>query len=199
MLGGPVHLGRMEFIGDELVLTVNSARRFRRARTWLEKLPGVAFRNVTTRRWDEPDEDRPLDERIAKPEPVEMTPGLTAAVQAMMDRHYMQWLDEPLPVLGGRTPRQACATPAGRQQVALLVRTIPDPMGPKPVRVPREAMLRDLGLTAGPAPGLPPGPLTPRASGPAQAAPSPEKVGRNDPCPCGSGRKYKKCCGRREG
>jgi preprotein translocase subunit SecA len=21
------------------------------------------------------------------------------------------------------------------------------------------------------------------------------KVGRNDPCPCGSGRKYKKCCG----
>lgn len=22
-----------------------------------------------------------------------------------------------------------------------------------------------------------------------------DKVGRNDPCPCGSGRKYKKCCG----
>ena len=26
-----------------------------------------------------------------------------------------------------------------------------------------------------------------------------EKVGRNDPCPCGSGKKYKKCCGRNEG
>jgi len=25
--------------------------------------------------------------------------------------------------------------------------------------------------------------------------PTPAKVGRNDPCPCGSGRKYKKCCG----
>lgn len=23
-----------------------------------------------------------------------------------------------------------------------------------------------------------------------------EKVGRNDPCPCGSGKKYKKCCGK---
>src|SRR5262249_20903879 len=23
----------------------------------------------------------------------------------------------------------------------------------------------------------------------------PKKVGRNDPCPCGSGKKYKKCCG----
>jgi len=24
-----------------------------------------------------------------------------------------------------------------------------------------------------------------------------EKTGRNDPCPCGSGKKYKKCCGRK--
>jgi len=26
-----------------------------------------------------------------------------------------------------------------------------------------------------------------------------EKVGRNDPCPCGSGKKYKKCCGKNVG
>ncbi|MCU0788557.1 MAG: DUF1186 domain-containing protein [Verrucomicrobia bacterium] len=26
---------------------------------------------------------------------------------------------------------------------------------------------------------------------------APPKVGRNDPCPCGSGRKFKKCCGRK--
>lgn len=25
--------------------------------------------------------------------------------------------------------------------------------------------------------------------------PAAQKVGRNDPCPCGSGKKYKKCCG----
>ena len=29
------------------------------------------------------------------------------------------------------------------------------------------------------------------------AEPAPAKVGRNDPCPCGSGIKYKKCCGRK--
>jgi len=23
-----------------------------------------------------------------------------------------------------------------------------------------------------------------------------KKVGRNDPCPCGSGKKYKQCCGK---
>jgi hypothetical protein len=31
---------------------------------------------------------------------------------------------------------------------------------------------------------------------PAPRATSSARVGRNDPCPCGSGRKYKKCCGR---
>ena len=25
-----------------------------------------------------------------------------------------------------------------------------------------------------------------------------QKVGRNDPCPCGSGKKYKACCGRNQ-
>jgi len=38
------------------------------------------------------------------------------------------------------------------------------------------------------------------AGTPASAIPSPfgkrRKIGRNDPCPCGSGKKYKKCCGR---
>jgi uncharacterized protein YecA (UPF0149 family) len=31
----------------------------------------------------------------------------------------------------------------------------------------------------------------PKAQGPSSHA----KVGRNDDCPCGSGKKYKKCCG----
>jgi hypothetical protein len=33
-------------------------------------------------------------------------------------------------------------------------------------------------------------------SEPAKTAPFDDKVGRNEPCPCGSGRKFKKCCGR---
>ncbi|HNV35081.1 MAG TPA: SEC-C metal-binding domain-containing protein, partial [Bacillota bacterium] len=31
--------------------------------------------------------------------------------------------------------------------------------------------------------------------GPKEPAKAKDKIGRNDPCPCGSGKKYKKCCG----
>ena len=34
------------------------------------------------------------------------------------------------------------------------------------------------------------------AGGHAEVSGRPRKVGRNEPCPCGSGRKFKKCCGR---
>ena len=35
----------------------------------------------------------------------------------------------------------------------------------------------------------------PVLGGPAPMATPPKKMGRNDPCPCGSGKKYKKCHG----
>ena len=33
---------------------------------------------------------------------------------------------------------------------------------------------------------------------PAQQVRKYAKIGRNDPCPCGSGKKYKKCCGKNQ-
>ena len=33
-------------------------------------------------------------------------------------------------------------------------------------------------------------------TGPRQPVKAKAKVGPNDPCPCGSGKKYKKCCGK---
>ena len=195
VLGETVTLGRMEFVGEELVLTVNSAKRLALARQWLEKLPGVVFKSVRTRRWDEAEKDRPLDERIAPPEPMKITPEIAASIQQMMDKHYMEWIDMPLPVLGGRTPRQVCRTEAGRQQVSILIRTMPDPRGPASARIPRQAMLRELGLvteTSPPPSASPP----PQPVLPLQPVAAHPKVARNAPCPCGSGRKYKKCCGR---
>ncbi len=47
-------------------------------------------------------------------------------------------------------------------------------------------------------PGVPPGLRPPTTGAPPASTPlrsNTPKVGRNDPCPCGSGKKYKKCCG----
>jgi preprotein translocase subunit SecA len=38
--------------------------------------------------------------------------------------------------------------------------------------------------------------IRPPAPAPMPVLEEDEKIGRNEPCPCGSGQKYKKCCGR---
>jgi hypothetical protein len=43
------------------------------------------------------------------------------------------------------------------------------------------------------------GPSEEILSPPVERLSSPPRVGRNDPCPCGSGKKYKKCCGKASG
>jgi len=67
----------------------------------------------------------------------------------------------------------------------------------EPAAEPRPAAERSMRFVhADTLPGLTPGPKpqaeTPGAHRPVTVAAAP---GRNDPCPCGSGKKYKKCCG----
>jgi preprotein translocase subunit SecA len=72
---------------------------------------------------------------------------------------------------------------------------------PEAAPVRRRPLARPLqmGRGAGPAPlqsaadgG---GPIQPAEARPVTIRREAPKVGRNDPCPCGSGKKYKKCCG----
>ena len=75
----------------------------------------------------------------------------------------------------------------------MMIRAIPEPMGSAAVRVPRQAMLTELGIAA------PEDVAAFETSAAADGRYEPlqrDKVGRNEPCPCGSGEKYKKCCGR---
>jgi preprotein translocase subunit SecA len=71
---------------------------------------------------------------------------------------------------------------------------LPDPAQLRPPPPPRRETAAQAG---GARPGLPqarPAPAAgaaPRAGATRRA----ERVGRNEPCPCGSGKKYKKCCG----
>ncbi len=204
-LGGPVALGRIEFVNDELVLTTNSARRFDEARQWLTKLPGVTFVGVETRPAEEMLRDARPDEMISPPEPVEATPEMAADLQELVDQQYMNWIDTPLPIYGGKTPRETCRTAAGRREVATFIRTISDPTGDAPVTVPRTAMLKELGLeslgTSSASSGRYQSQIEQANGFAPPVAPvvnDAPKTGRNDPCPCGSGRKFKKCCGRHQ-
>jgi preprotein translocase subunit SecA len=69
---------------------------------------------------------------------------------------------------------------------------LPDPAQLRPRPVPREAAPPPPQGGGGARPGLPQA----RGGAPAAASGAPlPRVGRNDPCPCGSGKKYKKCHG----
>jgi len=196
MLDGPVILGRIELAANIMILETNSAPRFAKAHKWLTKLPGVTLQDVTTRSVE--DLRRETAENQGAPEAEDITPEMAESLQAMLNKQYMAWLDQPIPAFKGKTPRQMCRTPEGRQRVAIQIRSIPDPAGPVPMQVPRHAMLQALGLETNAAPADPAAeatmPLFDTLSEPESAFDT--KVGRNDPCPCGSGKKYKRCCGR---
>lgn len=148
-LGDTIHLGTLTFVGEALLVEVNSAERLARARQWLDGVPGIAFQTVRTRSVkDMLEADVPLDDRPTSGEKVPMTRELLAHVRGMVRDHYMKWLDMPIPVFGGKTPRQMCQSAEGRKRVTLLIRTLPRSRGPDgaDIDVPRDEMLKALGL-----------------------------------------------------
>jgi hypothetical protein len=149
LFGDGLHLGTLSFVGEALLVEVNSARRWAAVREWLDRIPGIRFHDVKVRSVDEAmNAEVPLDDRKGPEDEVPITPELIAHLRETMRRHYMEWLDTPLPVLGGKTPRETCRTEEGRQRVAIMIRSIPRPAGPgsADVDVPRDEMLRALGL-----------------------------------------------------
>ncbi|MFH0946276.1 MAG: hypothetical protein V2A76_13835 [Planctomycetota bacterium] len=139
-------LGRIEIIGNELILQVNSKERLEQARAFLEQAPGVRFESVQTK--DIFEDEAPLDDRLPGPKEPPPTAEMTQFLRDFLQKKAMDWLDEKIPALGGKTPRQAVKTKAGRQKVALLIRTWPDQDGPDGSKIspPRKKMLRELGL-----------------------------------------------------
>jgi hypothetical protein len=90
------------------------------------------------------------------------------------------------------------SAPLASQAVAAVQAILSDPQTPPQVRL-RAALA--IGLpkpSETPIPATPPPPRPPAP--PARPAPATlpiraaVRIGRNDPCPCGSGRKYKRCC-----
>jgi uncharacterized protein YecA (UPF0149 family) len=75
----------------------------------------------------------------------------------------------------------ATTTVAGGLAAAPVARNVRESLGDEPVAAPASAAGAGAGSPDGPRPGY---------------TPTGERIGRNDPCWCGSGAKYKKCHGR---
>ena len=90
------------------------------------------------------------------------------------------------------------SAPQPRRMPASFTVTVPGLAKPEPEPAgdgSLESLMKALGMQEGSAPAAPAAaqPAQPAKQEPLRAQP---KVGRNDPCPCGSGKKYKNCCGK---
>ncbi len=165
--GEVVSLGHLELVRDTLVLEANSVERGDRGRRLVEALAGEAVRHRSTTHADLANEVR---DRLRKRDPDEGTgergageiPREVAEDLALNHyaRHYRGWIDEPVPALDGRTPREAAGDAGLRARLVDLLRQL-ERMYQDALRSDAPAydpswMWSELGLEAGTAPAHPP-------------------------------------------
>jgi hypothetical protein len=120
-------LGNIELKDRALLLSVNSAARAAQGTAMLQavladlvRAPLMEIQTI--------DQVRGSSADAAPPEevPLEVATGL---VHAMLDKQYQAVLDEPVPMLGDRTPRQAARTPAGREKLVTWLKFLENRSG----------------------------------------------------------------------
>ncbi|MBZ5624593.1 MAG: SEC-C domain-containing protein [Acidobacteriia bacterium] len=116
--------GHIEIRDGRLRLECNSRRRLQIGRQLLEKNAGSFLKH-------QGDVCESLDEakeRMSREKPKEETAQRVPSeeerelVLQFKAEHYATWPDEPLPALGGRTPREAVRSEVGRREVDDLLR-----------------------------------------------------------------------------
>jgi len=113
---GRTTLGNIEIDKDALVLNTNSKERADKGRDLLlSRLDGLVGQPLTSHQTLE----KMLGERSGSaPVQSELPPEVAEqAIHSFLDSHYRQTLDDPLPYLDGKTPRQAAKTKKGRERV----------------------------------------------------------------------------------
>src|SRR6516162_133289 len=114
--GGRTSLGSAEIVGDALTLSTNSRERAERGRDLLaSQLGELVGRALTSHQ----DLQKMLEEHPkSTPSEPDLPPEVAEqAIHSYLDDHYRHVLDDPLPLLDGKTPRQAAKTKKGRAQV----------------------------------------------------------------------------------
>lgn len=115
---GATVLGSLELTGKTLLVTVNSAERAAKVQKLIGAAAGDLLRApLTTIRTVEQmraDQRRNGPSDAADEIPPEIAHQL---MRDHLDKHYRETLDAPIPALGGKSPRQAVRTAAGRAKV----------------------------------------------------------------------------------
>jgi hypothetical protein len=110
-------LGNVELENKALVLGVNSRQRSDRGRALLSELLGRRLGEPSVK--TESVEQIITSRDVAEPEELDIPEEeVCAVIHRQMDRHYRNVLNEPVPALGGETPRAAVKTESGRVKVA---------------------------------------------------------------------------------
>lgn len=73
---------------------------------------------------------------------IDDSPAAMSIAAEWRDRYEERWCDEPVPALGGLTPRQAAADPVARETLERLLLSFPEP--PKGTMASRPSRLREL-------------------------------------------------------
>jgi hypothetical protein len=125
-------LGRLALTERRLTLETQSRERAARGRALLEALlpGGLRHRASSEQSLESALADRRTGpRRTSRPAEDELTPELQQEiVGAMYERHYRAWMDEPVPALGGRTPRHAARLKTVLPVVVDLVKGIENQM-----------------------------------------------------------------------
>jgi hypothetical protein len=148
---GPLHLGAIRFERGRMRLETKSRERLERGKALLaELLDGVARHRMDSVK----DLDVAMAEHAARPArgPADEIPEEVQAelLAPILQQHVDSWIDEPIPALGGKTPRQAVKTKAGREKVVAMLKDHESSLQRQPGgdRVDFSRVYRELGLDA---------------------------------------------------
>lgn len=150
LVDGPLLLGQITIERGRLRLETRSRERHERGKLLLQQLlHGVARHRVDAIK----DFEVALSEAADRPErePEREIPDEDEVqfVLPLLQQHVDAWIDEPIPLLKGKTPRQACKTKAGRAKVLALLRDHENHLQRQPGgdRIDFTRVYRELGLT----------------------------------------------------
>jgi len=122
---GSLVLGTVEMKDKMLVLEANSQQRAERGRALIAQvLAGIVGEPLNEARTvAQLMASRPARKSRA------LSSGLSpdeerAVIQESLDRHYMDLLDEPVPMLGNMTPRRAAKSPKGRDKLVAWLKLL---------------------------------------------------------------------------